>query len=158
MLFKIYTDGGCSGNKRDAGCRGAWAYLILDPANNIIKFQNGLVQNTTNNRMEMQAVVMGLRALNIIASETVGSSSKMHDCLVVSDSKYVINNFTDHLPSWKLNGWRRSQGSEVVNIDLWKDMSEASEPFKSFSFKWVKGHSTNKFNQKADALVRELLY
>jgi ribonuclease HI len=157
MEFTIYTDGGCSGNKRDAGCKGAWAFLILDPAGNIIDKSNCLEKNTTNNRMEMTAVFEGLFALKQITDNCYGGS-KLHDCVVISDSKYVINNFEEYLQDWKKNGWRKSGGGSVLNVDLWRKISSMSPEFKSFKFKWVKGHSTSKFNQEADALVRSLLY
>jgi ribonuclease HI len=157
MDFTIYTDGGCSGNKRDAGCRGAWAYIIIDPAGQIINSESGIDFNTTNNRMEMMAVIEGLSSLIKISNFNYGGS-KIHNCTVITDSKYVINNFEDYIPEWKKNGWKKSGGGSVVNIDLWKEICSLSPEFKSFQFKWVKGHSTNKFNQEADALVRSLLY
>jgi ribonuclease HI len=153
MQYRIYTDGGCSGNKRDAGCKGAWAFLILDYGNNIVKRGSGIEENTTNNRMEMTAVIKGLQLLKLYSF-----NPKLEDCIVITDSKYVVNNFSEYLPEWKRNGWRRSGGGGVVNIDLWKEIGSLSPEFKSFKFQWVKGHSTNKFNQEADALVRSLLY
>ena len=157
MEFTIYTDGGCSGNKRDAGCNGAWGYIILDSGNNIIRKDCDLEPNTTNNRMEMMAVIKGMRVLSNYAELFYGGS-KIHDCLVISDSKYVINNYNDYIPEWESNGWKKSGGGNVLNVDLWKEIRSLSPEFKSFQFKWVKGHSTNKFNQEADALVRSLLY
>ena len=157
MDFTIYTDGGCSGNKRDAGCKGAWGFIVLDPAEKTVIEGHGLEKNTTNNRMEMMAVIKGLRALKRVSDSHYGGS-KIQNCTVISDSKYVINNFEEYVPEWKSNGWRKSGGGSVINIDLWKEICSLSPEFKSFQFKWVKGHSTNKFNQEADALVRDLLY
>ena len=157
MEFIIYTDGGCSGNKRNAGCKGAWASIVLDIGKNIIGKISDAEENTTNNRMEMTAVIQGLGLLIHITNESYGGS-KIHDCTVITDSKYVINNFEEYLPEWKKNGWRKSGGGFVLNIDLWKKICLLSPEFKSFKFKWVKGHSTDKFNQEADALVRTLLY
>lgn len=157
MNFTVYTDGGCSGNKRDCGCYGAWAYIILDAGNNIITKNNHIVCNTTNNRVEMMAVIQGLRALYTY-SELCYGGSRFNDCTVISDSKYVVNNFNEYVLEWQKNGWKKSGGDSVINIDLWKEICLLSPEFKSFQFKWVKGHSTNKFNQEADALVRDLLY
>jgi len=157
MEFTVYTDGGCSGNKRDAGCNGAWAYIALDPANTVLGRASGLEVNTTNNRMELTAVIKALTLLKAFGDNFFGGA-KIHDCIVVSDSKYVINNFEEYVPEWKNNGWRKSGGGSVVNIDLWKQLCSLSPEFKSVKFKWVKGHSTSKFNQEADALVRKLLY
>ena len=157
MEFTIYTDGGCSGNKRNSGCQGAWACIILDPGNNEIGKAFQAENNTTNNRMEMTAIIKGLELLKNMTAVLYGGT-KFHDCVVVSDSKYVINNFEEYLPEWKKNGWRKSGGGSVINVDLWKKICSLFPEFKSFKFKWVKGHSTNRFNQEADALVRSLLY
>ena len=157
MEFTIYTDGGCSGNKRDAGCKGAWAFIALDPAGKKIAEANGSEINTTNNRMEMMAVIKGLEILKRM-TDLYYAGSKINDCIVISDSKYIINNFEEYIPEWKKCGWKKSGGGSVINIDLWKEICSLSPEFKSFKFKWVKGHSTNKFNQEADALVRNLLY
>lgn len=157
MQFKIYTDGGCSGNKRDAGCKGAWAYIILDSADNIIDRLSGLEKNVTNNMMEMMAVIRGLKTLKSFTDYQY-VSSKIHDCIIMTDSRYIVGNYEDYVPEWKKNGWRKSGGGSVINIDLWKEICSLSPEFKSFKFQWIKGHSTNKFNQEADALVRNLLY
>lgn len=157
MEFTIYTDGGCSGNKRNAGCKGSWACIVLDPGNNSIGKASDTEENTTNNRMELSAVINGLKLLKHISNKDYGGS-KIHDCIVVTDSKYVVDNFNEYVPTWKRNGWKKTGGGSVLNIDLWKEICSLSPEFKSFKFKWVKGHSTNKFNQEADALVRNLLY
>ena len=157
MKFTIYTDGGCSGNKRDAGCKGAWACIVLNPVNFLVAKMSGIELNTTNNRMEMMAIIKGMRILYTYANLQYGGS-KINDCTVVSDSKYVINNYNDYISEWKNNGWKKSGGGNVLNVDLWKEICSLSPEFRSFRFIWVKGHSTNKFNQEADALVRSLLY
>ena len=157
MKFTVYTDGGCSGNKRDAGCNGAWAFLILDPSNTIIYQDVALVANTTNNQMEMMAVAQGVKFLKVVLDRHYGGA-KMHDCTIISDSNYVVGNWTDYVPGWKRCGWRKSSGGVVANIELWKEIDSMSPEFKSFNLQWVKGHSTNKFNSEADALVRSVLY
>jgi ribonuclease HI len=153
MLYKIYTDGGCSGNKRDAGCKGAWAFIILDCIDNVIANGAGKADNTTNNRMEMMAVIKGLTTLISFIGDP-----KINDCLIITDSRYVVSNYEEYVPEWKKNGWRKSGGGNVINIDLWKEICSLSPEFKSCKLQWVKGHSTNKFNQEADALVRSLLH
>jgi ribonuclease HI len=157
MEFTIYTDGGCSGNKRDAGCKGAWAFIILDTSKAILDKSSGLVENTTNNRMEMTAVYEGLVSLKKLLTDYYGGP-EYHNCVVITDSKYVSNNFHAYIHEWKDNGWKKAGGGAVINVDLWKKIYSLSPEFKSFKFQWVKGHSTNKLNQAADALVRDLLY
>ena len=100
MEFKIYSDGGCLGNKRNAGCRGAYGGVILDPAENIVLKYSGEDINTTNNRMEMMAVIAGLRRLKELTDLT-SCGSKIHDCIVISDSRYVVGNYDDYVEEWK---------------------------------------------------------
>jgi len=108
LEFTVYCDGGCSGNKRGAGCPGGYGYIILDPSNTIIKKDGGFEYNTTNNRMELQAAIKGMSALREILNEQYDDATK-HSCIVKTDSKYVCDNFNDYLPIWKKNGWRKSK-------------------------------------------------
>jgi ribonuclease HI len=152
MEYTIYTDGGCSGNKRDSGCKGAWAYVILDPAKNMVYQDVSGEENTTNNRMELMAVIRGLGTCCCF-DRTI-----KHECIVLTDSKYVADNYNDYLQEWKKNGWRKSNGGQVLNFDLWKELSLLIPEFKSVKIKWVKGHAVNVYNQIADSLVRSVLY
>ncbi len=152
MKLSVYTDGGCTGNKRGAGCPGAWGFVLVDPAGNVVGQGDARMVNTTNNRMEQMAVIHGLRGAKIYFDQYM-NGAKANDCIVVSDSKYIVDNF-DSIPEWKENGWRRSGNSPVINADLWKEIYAFTPEFKSLSFRWVKGHSTNKYNQMADDLVR----
>jgi ribonuclease HI len=157
MKFMVYTDGGCSGNKRDAGCYGAWSFLILDPSNTVIYKNAALVSNTTNNQMEMKAVIMGTRFLKT-ELDAHYTGAKNHDCVIVSDSNYVVEGWNVYMHDWKRFNWRKSKGGVVANLELWKEIDSLSPEFKSFTILWVKGHSINKFNTEADSLVRNLLY
>ena len=152
----MYTDGGCHGNRRDAGCPGGYGYVILDPGSNEISSGGGSERNTTNNRMEMTAVIEGLKHL-IVTLEASYDGSKKHDCIVKTDSKYVCENFDDYLPNWKKNGWRKSKGGSVLNKDLWKKIDELTPEFRSFRFQWVKGHAKDKWNILADSLVQRFI-
>ena len=154
MKFIIYADGGCSGNKRDAGCKGGWGYTILDSSGTSINSGSGKGFNTTNNKMELTAVIKGLESLIIILSKYWGGSKK-HDCEVRSDSKYVIDNYYDYLQDWKKNGWKKSKGGTVLNKSLWKILSELTPEFKSLEFQWVKGHDKDKHNILVDAMAKK---
>jgi len=154
MKFKIYADGGCSGNKRGAGCPGAYAYIVLDSGNNVIYKSGARVENTTNNRMELMGVIEGLKCLY---GYTTNYTIKP-ECSVITDSKYVVDNFNDYMTIWIKNGWRKSGGGIVINSDLWKRLHEHSEVFLPFKISWVKGHSSNLYNRSADELVRYYLY
>lgn len=154
MTFTVYTDGGCSGNKRDAGCPGGYGWIILDPANTIIRKGGGYRINVTNNQMELLAVIQGLKALKKELDDSYDGASN-HHCIVRPDSQYVSENYTAYLPEWKRNGWRKSNGKKVLNLNLWKRLDSITPEFKSFTFKWVKGHASNQYNNAVDAIVKE---
>jgi len=152
MTYTVYTDGSCSGNKRDAGCKGGFGYVILDSSQSMIMHGKGTRKNTTNNQMEMTAVIRGLEALIEYLKKFHGEA-KFHDCIVKTDSKYISDNFIEYLPLWKSRNWRKSSGGPVLNVGLWKRIDNLTLEFKSFRFHWVKGHASNKWNKKADALA-----
>jgi ribonuclease HI len=129
----VYTDGACSGNPGPGG----WAWAVEGGA-----FASGAVPHTTNQRMEITAALEALRALP--------------DPLeVVSDSTYVVNCFKQRWhDGWRSNGWKNSQKKPVANRDLW-------EPFirlaleRDVTFRWVKGHGTDRMNHLVDELAVE---
>ena len=154
MKFTTYTDGGCSGNRRDSGCPGGYGYIILDPGENNICEGGGKDFNTTNNRMELRAVIEGLISLKEILNDEY-EGAKKHDCVVKTDSRYVCDNFDDYLPEWKRNGWKKSKGSPVLNKDLWQKIDELTPEFRSLRFFWIKGHASDKWNILADSLAQQ---
>lgn len=156
MEFTVFCDGGCSVNRRDANCLGGYGYVILDPSKTIIYEGGGKGYDTTNNIMEMVAVINGLRALKERLDKYYDGSLK-HDCIVITDSKYVSENYTDYLSDWKKRGWRKANGSPVLNKEQWIEIDELTPEFKSFRFQWVKGHAKNRFNNRADALVQRFM-
>ena len=132
----LYTDGACSGNPGVGG----WG-AILD-FNGTTKKLKGAEDNTTNNRMELMAVIMGLKALK-------------EPCLVeiYSDSAYVVNAFLqDWVTSWQLNGWKNAQKKEVKNIDLWQELLKLCTLHNVSWFK-VKGHADNERNNECDKMA-----
>ena len=134
-----YTDGGCRGNPG----LGAWAYLLIDPARGKALARAGAERGTTNNRMELSAVLMALRAL------------RKHDTelLVRSDSKYTIDSCASWLPGWKARGWKRATGP-LKNVDILKDL-DAELARHQVRFEWVKGHAGDRGNEYVDALLNE---
>lgn len=156
MEFAIYTDGGCIGNKRDSGCPGAYAYIILDESGSEIINNSGLRENVTNNQMELLAVIAGSKKLMDYTNKFHGISKK-HSVIIYTDSKYVCDNFSDYLQDWKKNGWKKSNRSPVVNVEYWKKLDHLSSEFQSFRIRWVKGHASNEFNVRADAMVQKRL-
>ena len=135
----IYTDGGCSPNPGFGG----WAAVLISPSHDNYKKEiSGAEADSTNNRMELTAVIMALKALN-----------NPSDVEIHTDSKYVKNAFTEGwLTNWVRNGWKSSSKKAVKNIDLWKELLCLSEKH-AIEWKWVKGHSNNKYNERCDQLV-----
>ena len=136
MKLKIYTDGACSGNPG----KGGWAAIILDDSNqfNI----SGSENNTTNNRMELLAPIMALKKIK-----------KKSEITIFTDSKYVKDGITDWIKKWKLNNWKGSNKKPVKNKDLWLLLEKLSKN-KKIKWEWVKGHSSDKLNNKVDEIAR----
>ena len=135
MKFKIYTDGACSGNPG----KGGWAAIILDgkSQSNI----SGSENKTTNNRMELMAPIM---ALNKIKNNS--------EITIYTDSRYVKDGITLWIKKWKLNNWKSASKKPVKNKDLWIKLDNACQKHK-VSWKWVKAHSDNKYNNLVDELA-----
>lgn len=132
----LYTDGACSGNPGPGG----WG-VVLD-YNGIKKQISGYEDNTTNNRMELLAVIKGLIALK----ETCNVE-------VYTDSAYVFNAFTqDWIKNWEQNGWVNSSKKQIANIDLWKQLLQLTN-IHNVHFNKVKGHSDNELNNLCDKLA-----
>ena len=140
MKYKIYTDGACSGNPGSGG----WGAVIFDQDNKQ-KNISGSEKNTTNNRMELLAAIMSLKKIKT-NSEVV----------IFTDSIYVKNGITEWMKNWKKNGWKNSSKKPVKNKDLWVKLDKLCEA-NSVSWKWVKGHSTNEFNNLADELATKAI-
>ena len=140
MRYKIYTDGACSGNPGPGG----WGAVILDQDDKQ-KNISGSEKNTTNNRMELLAAIMSLKKIKT-NSEVV----------IFTDSTYVKNGITEWMKKWKKNGWKNSSKKPVKNKDLWEKLDKLCEA-NSVSWKWVKGHSTNEFNNLADELATKAI-
>jgi len=142
--IEIYTDGACSGNPG----RGGWGLVIVD-AGKIIMKKSGFDAETTNNRMEMQAVIEALQEVQKPAFSNCQFT-------LFTDSSYVKNGITEWINKWKKNGWRSSSKAPVKNQDLWLLLDSLSSHFaSSLSWKWVKGHAGNTFNELCDRLATE---
>ena len=140
MKYKIYTDGACSGNPGPGG----WGAVIFDQDDKQ-KNISGSEKNTTNNRMELLAAIMSLKKIK--------SNSEV---VIFTDSTYVKNGITEWMKNWKKNGWKNSNKKPVKNKDLWVKLDKLCEA-NSVSWKWVKGHSTNEFNNLADELATKAI-
>jgi len=134
----IYTDGACSGNP---GAGGFAAILIY---NGVEKVVSGGEKETTNNKMELMAVISGLNSLK-----------EACEVDVYSDSQYVVDAFNKGwVDSWQKNGWRNSSKDDVKNVELWKMLLDLTKTHK-VNFIKVKGHSDNEYNNRCDKIARE---
>ena len=142
MLVKIYTDGAARGNPDGPGGYGS-VLEYVDPKGKLhVKELSRGYLRTTNNRMELMAVIAGLEVLNRPCTVEV-----------YSDSQYVVNAFNQHwVDSWIKKGWKRGKNEPVKNIDLWKRLLQAKEPH-NVSFHWVKGHDGHPQNERCDQLA-----
>lgn len=134
----VYTDGSCLGNPGPGG----WAWVVPDGP-----FASGADPWTTNQRMEITAVLEAVRSLRQVAAPA--------GLLVASDSHYVVNCFEQRWwAGWLRRGWRNSQGKAVANRDLWEPLIElALDPSVPVRFSWVKGHSGDRWNDAVDELA-----
>lgn len=134
--IEIYTDGACSGNPGVGG----WGCVLL--FGDLLKEFSGAEGNTTNNRMELMAVIKGLSALKVPC-----------DIDLYSDSAYTVNAFTQGwLDNWQKNNWRGSDKKEVKNRDLWEELVRLTT-LHNVTFHKVKGHADNELNNRCDLLA-----
>lgn len=142
MKVDIYTDGAARGNPDGPGGYGCvLRYVDTKGSVHEREFSQGY-RKTTNNRMELMAVIIGLEALK-----------KPCDVDVYSDSKYVVDSFNKHwIDNWISKGWTRGKNEKVKNVELWKRLLKAMKPH-NVRFCWVKGHAGNHFNERCDKLA-----
>ena len=135
-IVSIYTDGACKGNPGPGG----WGAILV--CGTVEKELSGGEANTTNNRMELTAVITALEALKRPCRVTL-----------TSDSTYVISSVTrGWLANWQKRGWKKSGGEPVPNRDLWEKLISAMEPH-SIEWVWVRGHNGHPYNERCDALA-----
>ncbi len=135
---EIYTDGACSGNPG----KGGWGAVLVYKNNE--KEISGYDESTTNNRMELTAVI-----------EALSSLKEPCEVLLTTDSKYVCDAVTKGwVYSWKKNGWRKADKKPALNVDLWEKLLPLLEKH-SVEWNWVKGHAGHPYNERCDALAVE---
>ena len=133
---QMFTDGACSGNPGPGG----WGVILR--AKGAERELSGGDHATTNNRMEMMAVIQGLAALKVSSAITL-----------YTDSRYVLDGATKWLKNWKRNGWKTADKKPVKNDDLWR-LLEVEMARHDISWEWVRGHDGHPENERADALAK----
>jgi ribonuclease HI len=136
-VVELYTDGACSGNPGPGG----WAYLLRHPASGKTAEGSGAERATTNNRMELTAVIEGLAQLT--------RPSRVE---LTSDSQYVLKGLEEWLAGWKKKGWKTSAKKPVKNEDLWRRLDELVDGH-DIRFHWIRGHAGHPENERCDALA-----
>ena len=134
---QLFTDGACLGNPGPGG----WAYILRHPASGKTSQQAAGVNDTTNNRMELTAVIEGLKALHTPSI-----------IQLVADSQYVLHGIRDWLPGWKKRGWRKADKKPVLNVDLWKALDELLQ-VHDVQIEWTRGHAGHEENEQCDRLA-----
>ncbi|MCA9280112.1 MAG: ribonuclease HI [Phycisphaeraceae bacterium] len=133
----LYTDGACSGNPGPGG----WAFVLQHPASGKEIEGAGAELETTNNRMELQAVIEGLQQLKIPSEVDL-----------YSDSQYVLKGLEEWMANWKKRGWRTSSKQPVKNKDLWERL-DTLKSTHLIRFHWIKGHNEHPENERCDAMA-----
>ena len=140
----LNTDGGSHGNPGE----GAWAFCLRNNDDHQPACRSGYERYTTNNRMELRAVIEGLRhVITLQARDAV---------TVFTDSEYVRKGITEWIIRWKNNGWKTSAKKPVKNADLWRELDSLNEQLPT-TWQWVKGHAGNALNEVCDQLVQETI-
>ena len=138
MKVELFTDGACRGNPGPGG----WGALLRYDQTEKELF--GGTPDTTNNRMELTAVIEGLNAI-----------TRPCDVVVTTDSEYVRRGIMEWLEKWQANGWRTAAKKPVKNVDLWQALSQAAGRHSEIEWRWVKGHSGHRENEIADQLANK---
>ncbi len=139
----IYTDGGCHGNPGPGG----WAFVVVGTS--VVTERYGAAAQTTNNRMELTAVIAALEHCR--AEVGVGAELNVH-----TDSQYVRNGITDWIQRWRRNGWRTAARKSVKNRELWQQLDYLNEQLRP-QWTWVRGHDGDHYNERCHTLVQQAI-
>lgn len=146
--YAVFADGACRGNPGP----GAWATIIQDATSNILLKSSGVDVPTTNNKMELEGVIRGLKGL-IEKWVEEGFSDRETPVWVYSDSKYVIEGIEKWVPGWKTRGWKKADNKEPENLVLWQELDDLKMKFNNISFVWIKGHAGHPQNELCDKMA-----
>ena len=139
-IVHIFTDGACKGNPGPGG----WGAVLKYGKS--VKEIKGFARDTTNNIMELTAVIEALKSL-----------TRPCDIIITTDSNYVKDGITEWIHQWKKKGWKTAGKKPVKNKDLWQELEEATHRHK-IEWKWVRGHSGHPENERADELANIAAY
>lgn len=146
--YTFWTDGSCLSNPGIGG----WAFAVLTPEGKHLAVK-GAFETTTNNRMELLAIVKALQFLS--CGQTIKHPIENIHAIIYSDSKYCVDGFNSFRPRWKKNNWNGINKKPVKNKDLWLLLDEEAAKPNKFELRWVKGHNDNEGNLTVDFLARK---
>jgi len=145
-VIHLYTDGGCRGNGKEGENLGAIGGVLIYPEKNVTKEYKRAYENTTNNQMELLAVIEGLKLLK--------EPCEVH---IFSDSAYVVNAYLQNwIGGWKAKNWSRGKAGDLKNREIWIELDQLVNRHK-VTFHKVKGHADNPYNNQADLLVNQAM-
>lgn len=148
MIYNVFTDGACSPNPG----KGGWAFIAYPkehPNNRIVR--SGFESESTNNRMEMTAIIMGIKYILMVKNPDSENSIELY-----SDSKYVLQGMQSWMHKWQRNGWKKKTKGELLNVDLWKEIYSIWNKIE-IQCNYIKGHSGHLENEECDQLaVKEI--
>jgi ribonuclease HI len=145
--YAVFADGACRGNPGP----GAWGVMVQNAKGEVILKSSGVDLPTTNNKMELEGVIHGLKSL-IEKWIEEGIADRESPVFVYSDSKYVVEGISSWVPGWKNRGWKKADGKEPENILLWKELDHLHSMFNTIKFIWVKGHAGHPQNEMCDRM------
>ena len=143
--YALYTDGACRGNPGP----GSYAFIVQNHEGDIVGQGAEAVSLTTNNKMEMSAIINGLKFLS-------AEVSPINEIFVYTDSKYVVDGMRSWIHNWKKKGWKKADNKPPENVDLWKELDSLSN-ICHMSFNWIKGHAGHPQNEHVDRMANVVL-
>lgn len=149
--FAVYSDGACRGNPGP----GSWGMVAQNSKGEVLFFDSGVEEDTTNNRMELQGAIEGLLCLlEYFEKNSLPNSTEVR---LVSDSKYVLDGISKWVPGWKARGWKKADKKVPENVERWKKLDEVVAEFTNIDYEWVRGHQGHPQNEYCDQLANEAL-
>lgn len=146
--YAVFSDGACRGNPGP----GSWAVVIQNHLGEFILKSSGVDIPTTNNKMELEGAIRGLRGLMEKFVDD-GFSGSDEPIFLYSDSKYVIEGIEKWVPGWKSRGWKKADNKIPENLELWKELDALKHNFSQIKFVWVKGHDGHPQNELCDQMA-----
>jgi ribonuclease HI len=149
--FAIFSDGACRGNPGP----GSWGVMAQDWNGEIIFESSGVDLPTTNNRMELEGAIQGLKLLKTHLTElSIFNQARIY---LYSDSKYVVDGISKWVAGWKKRDWKKSDNKVPENVEQWKELDQLYNEYSDLKFLWVKGHAGHPQNEHCDALANQAL-